>query len=290
MAITAALVKELRERTGAGMMDCKKMLTETGGDMDAAIEELRKKGAAAAEKKAGRIAAEGVIASANSGNQGVLVEVNCETDFVAKDTSFTNFSNEVAEAALAGGFSDVENLAAAQLANGSSVAEALQELTTKIGEKISLRRISSLGGDSSIVSTYLHGNRIGVMVQLGGGDDTLGRDLAMHIAASRPLCVSEDEMDADVLEKEKQIFMAQAAESGKPADIIEKMIGGRMKKFLKENTLLGQPFVKNPDQTVADLLKSKGARVEKMIRFEVGEGMEKRSDDFVAEVMAQAGN
>lgn len=289
MAISASMIKELRERTGAGMMDCKKVLTETNGDMDAAIEELRIKGAAAAEKKAGRIAAEGIIVSASNGNNGVLVEVNCETDFVGKDASFIAFSQSVADIALANSIDNVDALLAAEISSGKSIEIALQELITKIGEKISLRRVVLLGGEDAIVSTYLHGARIGVMVKMAGGDDALGRDLAMHIAASQPLCVSSDEMDQSVLEKEKEIFMAQAAESGKPAEIIEKMIGGRMKKFLKENTLLGQPFVKNPDQTVEELLKASNASVTQMVRFEVGEGMEKRSDDFVAEVMAQAG-
>ena len=289
MAITASMIKELRERTGAGMMDCKKVLTETNGDMDADVDELRKKGAAAAEKKAGRIAAEGVIVSASDGSNGVLLEVNCETDFVAKDENFKAFSQNAANAALANSIEDIDSLANAEIEGGQSVEAARQELTTKIGEKISVRRVAFTKAGDNIVSTYLHGTRIGVMVQLAGGDDALGRDLAMHIAATRPLCVSENEMDPAVLEKEKEIFKAQAAESGKPADIIEKMVGGRINKFLKENTLLGQPFVKNPDQTVAALLKEKSAEVVSMVRFEVGEGIEKRADDFVAEVMAQAG-
>ena len=289
MAITASMVKELRERTGAGMMECKKVLTQTDGDIEAAIEELRIKGAAAAEKKAGRIAAEGVITSANSDKGGVLVEINCETDFVAKDDSFKGFCASVAETVLANNPADVAALGETVSASGQSIETSRQELIAKIGENISVRRFINIAAGEGIVSTYLHGNRIGVMVHLEGGDDALGRDIAMHIAASNPISISEEEMDADVVAKEKDIFIAQAKESGKPDDIIEKMIGGRIKKFLKENTLLGQPFVKNPDQTVAQLLQSQGASVKQMTRFEVGEGMEKRQDDFVAEVMAQAG-
>jgi len=288
MAITASMVKELRERTGAGMMECKKILTQTNGDIDAAIEELRIKGAAAAEKKAGRIAAEGVIVSAGNADAGALVEINCETDFVAKDDSFNHFCKEVANAVVGGSAADVDALAATSVDSGT-VEEARQALISTIGENINVRRFDRFDASEGTVSTYLHGNRIGVMVLLEGGDDQLGRDIAMHIAASNPLCVSEEEMDPSVLAKEKEIFVAQAKESGKPDDIIEKMIGGRMKKFLKENTLLGQPFVKNPDQTVADLLKASGASVKRMSRMEVGEGIEKKQDDFVAEVMAQAG-
>ena len=288
MPITASMVKELRERTGAGMMECKKILTQTNGDIDAAIEELRIKGAAAAEKKAGRIAAEGIIVSASESGSGALVEINCETDFVAKDDSFNQFCGAVANAVVSGSPADVEALASVALAEGT-VEETRQTLISKIGENINVRRFVRFDASEGGVSTYLHGNRIGVMVQLEGGDDQLGRDIAMHIAASNPLCVSEEEMDPDVLAKEKDIFVAQAKESGKPDDIIEKMIGGRMKKFLKENTLLGQPFVKNTDQTVAELLSANNASVKRMSRMEVGEGIEKKQDDFVAEVMAQAG-
>lgn len=287
MAVTAALIKELRERTGAGMMDCKKILVETGGDIDLAIEELRKRGAAAAEKKAGRIAAEGVIVKAEDAGASVLVEVNCETDFVAKDESFKAFAGDVARAVLDNDPADVGELGAVALGEGT-VESVREALIAKIGENISVRRFHRVRGDGGAVSSYLHGSRIGVLVKLSGGTPDLGRDIAMHIAASRPLCVSEADMDAAVLEKEKEIFTAQAEESGKPAEIIEKMVVGRIKKFLKENTLLGQPFVKNPDQTVEQLLAAAGASVVGMVRLEVGEGLEKRSDDFVAEVMAQA--
>ena len=290
MAITAAMVKELRERTGAGMMDCKKVLTQTGGDMEAAIEALRIQGAAAAEKKAGRTAAEGVIVSASDGAVGALAEVNCETDFVAKDDSFRAFSAVVADTVLAADPPDAAALAESAAAGGGATVEASRrELVAKIGENVSVRRFARFDGDGGIVSSYLHGHRIGVMLVLDGGDDTLGRDIAMHIAASRPLCISEEDMDPGVVEKEREILTAQARESGKPDDIIKKMIDGRIRKFLKESTLLGQPFVKDPDQSVGALLKARGARVRRMVRFEVGEGIEKKQDDFVAEVMAQAG-
>ncbi len=288
MSITAAMIKELRERSGAGMMDCKKILTETNGDIDLAIEELRKSGAAAAAKKAGRIAAEGVIVSAVSGDTGVLVEINCETDFVAKDESYLAFADSVAATVLAQSPADVQDLSEKELA-GESIEASRQGLISKIGEKISVRRFVRMTADGGVVGTYLHGNRIGVMVKLSGGDAALGKDVAMHIAASRPLCISADEMDDGVLAREKEIFVAQAAMSGKPAEIIEKMVAGRVAKFLKENTLLGQPFVKNPEQTVAQLLADAGGSVLQMVRFEVGEGIEKRHEDFVAEVMAQAG-
>ena len=288
MAITAAMIKELRERTGVGMMDCKKALTQTDGDIDLAIETLRKKGAATAEKKAGRIAAEGIIVSARNDSASVLVEVNCETDFVAKDDSFKRFCSEVADAVLRDAPVDDGSIAALELAGGEAVEAARQELIIRIGENISIRRFARFEAQSGLISRYLHGSRIGVLVKMSGGDDELGRDIAMHVAASRPLCISEDEMDSAVLEKEKEIISAQAAASGKSADIIEKMVAGRTRKFLKENTLSGQPFVKNTEQTVGQLLTAKGVSALQMVRLEVGEGLEKRSEDFAAEVMAQA--
>ena len=287
--ITASMIKELRARTGAGMMDCKGALGETGGDLDAAVEELRKKGVATAEKKAGRIAAEGVIVSAGNASAGVLVEVNCETDFVAKDASFQTYAGKVADAILANPPKDLEAVAALKLDDGMTVESARRELLARIGENISVRRFAVVASAGGTVSAYLHGTRIGVMVRLTGGDPQLGRDLAMHIAATRPLCIGEKDMPAEAVEREKVIFMAQAEESGKPVEIAQKMVAGRMKKFLKENTLLGQPFVKNPEQSVAALVAAAGASVEEMVRFEVGEGLDKRDDDFVAEVMAQAG-
>ncbi len=291
MAITASMIKELRERTGVGMMDCKKALTEAGGDIDAAVEALRKAGAAAAEKKAGRIAAEGVITMAANDTAAVLVEINCETDFAAKDESFTEFAQMVAQRVLADQPADVDALNILSYGDsGNTVEQARQELITKIGENLSVRRFIFVPSEDGHVSTYLHGSRIGVAVRLSGGEPALGRDIAMHIAASRPLCVSEADMDPALVEKEKDIFIAQARESGKPDNIVEKMVVGRVKKFLKENTLLGQPFVKNPDQTIEQLLASNSASLQVMQRLEVGEGIEKRVDDFAAEVRAQAGS
>ncbi len=289
-AITTALIKELRERTGVGMMDCKKVLTETDGDIETAIENLRKAGAAAAAKKAGRIAAEGMIAQASSadGSAVALVEINSETDFVAKDDGFKDFATSVAQAAVDSSPADVAALNAASVGE-MTVEEARLALITKIGENIGVRRFERLSADGGTLGSYLHGVKIGVIVKLEGGDEELARDVAMHIAASNPTCISEAEMPADLLEKEKDIFVAQARESGKPDNIIEKMIEGRMKKFLKENTLLGQAFVKNPDQSIEQLLKAGGASIAGFNRLEVGEGIEKKEDDFVAEVMAQAG-
>ncbi len=287
MAISAAMIKELRARTGAGMMDCKKALAQSDGDIDLAIESLRKAGAATAEKKAGRIAAEGIIVAAHNEHASVLVEVNCETDFVSRDESFKSFCAAVADAILRAAAVDTGSVADLQLAGGETTESARQELIGRVGENVSVRRFVRFEAQGGLISRYLHGSRIGVLVKLSGGDDELGRDIAMHIAASRPLCISEDEMDGAVLEKEREIFSAQAAASGKPADIIDKMVAGRIRKFLKENTLLGQPFVKNTEQTVEQLLAAAGASVVQMTRLEVGEGLEKRNEDFAAEVMAQ---
>jgi elongation factor Ts len=291
MAITAAMVKELRERTGAGMMDCKKMLTETDGDMDAAIDLMRKSGAAKADKKAGRIAAEGrvIIVLSDDKKEAAVVEVNCETDFVAKDDNFISFAEAVAAQTLADKPADVAALSELPLDSGESVAETRNNLVAKIGENIQVRRfelMTATDADAEI-NFYQHGERIGVAVVLKGGDETLGKDIAMHIAASRPICVSEADVPAEVLEKEKEIFIAQAQDSGKPMSIIEKMVEGRMRKYLAEVTLLGQAFVKDSDQTVAQLLKSAGAEVVSFLRYEVGEGIEKKQEDFAAEVMAQ---
>jgi len=288
MAITAALVKELRERTGAGMMECKKALVETNGDIETAIELMRKSGMAQADKKAGRVAAEGIIAMARSqdGKQAVLVEVNCETDFVAKGDDFNAFATKVAGAALNSGVSTAEALLETAIDGGATIEQGRKEQIAKIGENITVRRVSRIES-TGVVGAYMHGSRIGVLVGLEGGDEALAKDIAMHVAASKPVCVSAAEVPADVIEKEKEIFTAQAAESGKPAEIIEKMIGGRIAKFLKEITLVGQPFVKDPDQTVEKLLASRGATVTGFARLEVGEGIEKKEEDFVAEVMAQ---
>lgn len=286
MQITASLVKELRERTGAGMMDCKKALKEADGDIEVAIEEMRKSGAANAAKKAGRIAAEGTISVKQNGKEAVIMEINCETDFVAKDENFLNFANNVIEAIDSQGPADVEALMGLSLGD-QTIEEANQQLIAKIGEKITIRRFEKLTSEGQI-GNYLHGNRIGVIVEIEGGDEALAKDLAMHIAASKPVCVSEDQVSQDILDKEKEIFSAQAEESGKPPEIIEKMVTGRIKKFLKEITLLGQPYVKDPDQTVEKLLESANASVLSFRRYEVGEGIEKKVDNFAEEVMSQA--
>ena len=289
MAITASMVKELRERTGAGMMDCKKALTENNGDMEAAIEAMRKSGAAKAVKKAGRVAAEGrvVIKTTADNKKAALVEVNSETDFVAKDDNFSSFAEQVGDKVLESGVIEVTQLAEETLADGNSVEDTRKALIAKIGENIQVRRAEVVSTESGLFGSYQHGMRIGVVVELEGGDETLAKDIAMHIAASKPVCVSEDQVPAELLEKEKEIFVAQAQDSGKPAEIIEKMVTGRLKKYLAEITLLGQPFVKDTDKSVAQLLKEAGATVKQFIRFEVGEGIEKKQEDFAAEVMAQ---
>ncbi|RZQ56678.1 elongation factor Ts [Pseudidiomarina tainanensis] len=285
MAITAALVKELRERTGAGMMDCKKALEETGGDIDAAIENMRKSGQAKAAKKAGRVAAEGVILTKTEGNVGTLVELNCETDFVARDESFLAFGSKVIDAAFANKHTDVEALKATNIGDGT-VEEVREALVAKIGENMNVRRVITIeGGD--LVEAYVHGGRIGVLVAITGGDSDLAKDLAMHVAASAPQFVKPEDVSAEVVEKERAIQLDIAMQSGKPQDIAEKMVEGRMRKFTGEISLTGQAFVKDPSITVADLLKQKGADVLTFVRFEVGEGIEKKAEDFAAEVQAQ---
>jgi len=286
MQITATLVKQLRERTGAGMMECKKALTECEGDIEAAADLLRTSGQAKADKKAGRIAAEGTIAIAANEKIAAIVEVNCETDFVAKDDQFQAFSKQLAETVLAGDLASVDDLNAAKLSTGSTVEERRLELVTKIGENIKVRRFEKIASDAS-VACYAHGKRIGVLVNLAKGDVETGKDIAMHIAAINPLCLSEKEVPADVLAKEKEIASAQAAESGKPPEIVEKMVLGKVNKFLKENTLLSQSFVKDDSKTVEQVLKSADASIAQFIRYEVGEGLEKRSENFADEVMAQ---
>ncbi|MDJ0805894.1 MAG: translation elongation factor Ts [Gammaproteobacteria bacterium] len=292
MAITASLVKELRERTGAGMMECKKALVETDGDIDAAIEQMRKSGQAKAAKKAGRTAAEGVIVlSFNEDNsEAAMVEVNCETDFVGKDDNFTSFAAAVAEKVLNGGADEVESLMEQPLHEGedTTVNQAREALISKLGENMNVRRFTRFQASSGKLVSYRHGVRIGVVVEVEGDDEALGKDLAMHIAATNPVALSAEQMPQDLLDKEREIVTAQAKESGKPDNIIEKMVDGRMRKFLAENTLLGQAFVKDPDTTVEKLLKSKGARVVQYQRFEVGEGIEKKKENFAEEVRAQA--
>lgn len=287
MAITAAMVKELRERTGAGMMDCKKALSETDGDMDAAIDLMRKSGAAKADKKAGRTAADGrvVIAIADDGKTAAITEVNSETDFVAKDDSFVEFAGAVGAAVLANQPADMDAVAAMDL-GGKSVEEARTALIAKIGENIQVRRFEMVNSDDHIAS-YQHGAKIGVVVAMNGGDAELGKDIAMHIAASRPVCVDESGVPAETVEKERAIQLDIAMQSGKPQEIAEKMVDGRMRKFLGEITLSGQPFVKDPDQTVGKLLAAKGATVTSFVRVEVGEGIEKKQENFADEVAAQ---
>ena len=287
MAVTASMVKELRERTGAGMMECKKALVETNGDLDAAVEHLRKSGLAQADKKASRIAADGRIALATKedGSEAVMVEINCETDFVAKDENFLAFTNAVGTNALAAASDDVEALMATDF-DGTSLELARQTLVTKIGKNIQVRRMSRMTGCDNI-GAYVHGGHIGVIVDLEGGNKEVARDIAMHIAALNPAYIDVDDVPADVLEKEKQFLISQAADSGKPAEIIEKMVTGRMRKHLSSITLLGQDFVKDGDITVAKLLEQNNARVKAFTRLVVGEGIEKKEDNFADEVMQQ---
>ncbi len=285
MAITAAMVKELRERTGSGMMECKKALTETNGDIEAAIELMRKSGQAKADKKADRAAAEGTLLVRSDDKFGVIVEVNCETDFVTKNEDFIAFSNKVADIAFEKRAASVEDLADITI-DGVSLDEARKNLIAKIGENITVRRVASIEAKGTI-GAYLHGVRIAAIVDVEGGNAELPRDIAMHIAAAKPLCVDATGVPADILEKEREIFTAQAAESGRPADIQQKMIEGRIRKYLEEITLVGQAFVKDPDTTVEKLLKSESAKVNSFVRLELGEGVEIVESDFAAEVMEQ---
>ena len=290
MAVTASMVKELRERTSAGMMECKKALTETGGDMDAAVQLLRTSGAAKADKKAGRIAAEGVVSIyiSDDNKLGVIIEVNSETDFVAKGDDFQGFAADIAALVANSNPADIDALNAAELPSGETVDGTRRTLIAKLGENITVRRFERIEAEGdAVVSSYQHGLKIGVLVSSAGGNENLGKDIAMHIAAMKPLCISPDEVPADAVEKEKEVFTAQAAESGKPPEIIEKMITGRINKFLNEVALQGQPFVKDPGTTVGKLLKSENASVSRFSRIEVGEGIEKKVEDFAAEVAAQ---
>lgn len=289
MSVSAAQVKELRERTGAGMMECKKALEVTGGDLQLAVEELRKTGRAKADKKAGRVAAEGVVLvqASNDGKCAVLLEVNSETDFVARDENFLKFANAVAATALAAKAKDVTTLSQLVLTGtNTNIEEARQALVAKVGENISIRRIALVEA-ANTVGTYIHGNRIGVLVEIDSQNPEIAKDIAMHIAACKPLVVSQEDVSKELVEKEREIYLAQAAGSGKPQEIIEKMVNGRLKKFLDEVSLLGQPFVKDPDMTVAAFLNKHRAKVLAFTRFEVGEGIEKETEDFVAAVMSQ---
>ena len=287
--ITAGMVKELRERTGLGMMECKKALEEAGGDMKKAEDLLRIKSGAKAGKMAGRVAAEGAIGVYVSadGKLGALVEVNCETDFVAKDANFAGFVKSVAGLAAAKGITDVDALARTELSPGQTVEAARQALVMKLGENMSVRRIAVHKAKGKLAH-YLHGTRIGVMLDLEGGDDVLGKDLSMHIAASKPISVSKDQVSAELISREREIAKARALESGKPANIVDKIVEGSVQKYLAEVALLGQLFVKDDKVTVEKLLASRGARVNAFTLFIVGEGIEKKSSDFAAEVAAQA--
>jgi elongation factor Ts len=286
MSITANMVKELRDRTGAGMMECKKALVEADGDAEQAAEILRKSGQAKADKKSGRIAADGRIVVAVDGSKAAVVEINSETDFVARDENFIAFSDAIAAAALETGVTDTEVMADVSLSDGRTVEEARTDLISKVGENISVRRIATLASDD-VLASYTHGSRIGVAVAMSGGDEALARDLAMHIAASNPMCIDEAGVPAETLDSERRILTEQAKASGKPSDIVDKMVEGRLGKFLKEVTLLGQPFVKDPETSVGKLLGKAGATVTGFVRFEVGEGIEKREENFADEVMKQ---
>lgn len=289
MNVTASLVMKLRERTGAGMMECKKFLVAAEGDIELAITEMRKAGQAKADKKAGRIAAEGtiVIAKSDDNEKAVLVEVNSETDFVARDEGFCKFAQDVADVTLDSDVADIEQLNELQMPQGATVEHARQQLIAKIGENIKIRRLVRIEDHGGVLGCYLHGNKIGVVVALAGGDEPLARDIAMHVAASKPLVVSQDQVSQEAINAEREIFSAQARESGKPQEIIDKMVEGRISKFVGEVSLLGQPFVKDPNKKVAQLLKEKNAEVIAFYRYEVGEGIEKKEDNFVEEVMSQ---
>jgi elongation factor Ts len=292
MEITATMVKELLERTGSVMMECKKALQEAEGDIDIAIENMRKSGLAKADKKSGRVAAEGrvVIEISDDGKSAAVVEVNCETDFVSGGDDFLSFVTAIAKTALANQPADISALSEMTLEGSSeTIEEARKTKIAKIGENMQLRRFELLKSEDGSFGSYLHGSRMGVLVEMVNGNDELIKDVAMHIAASNPMCVSESDVPADVLEKEKDILRAQALESGKPADIVEKMLTGRVRKYLAEITLLGQSFVKDPDKTVETLLADDGATVNNFVRYEVGEGIEKKQENFADEVMAQLG-
>ena len=286
MSISASMVKELRERTGAGMMECKKALVDSDGNLDSAIELLRTTGQAKAEKKAKRIAAEGRITIKSNTEHTVILEINSETDFVANDSNFINYAESVAVAILENEVIDLESLNKIDLTTGMNVENARTQLISKIGENISIRRFDKIKQCDNM-GIYTHGARIGVVVSLTGGDEVISKDVAMHIAASNPICINNEGVPEELVSREERIFQEQAASSGKPPEIIDKMIQGRMKKFFKEVTLLGQPFIKNPDMSVNELLKESKAEIISFKRYEVGEGIEKKEENFADEVMAQ---
>ena len=286
MSISASMVKELRERTGAGMMECKKALVAAAGDMEQAAEALRKSGQAKADKKAGRVAADGRVVIAEDDSGAAIVEINSETDFVAKDENFVAFAEMVAALARSIQADNVAALNAAVLEDGRTVEQARTELVAKVGENISVRRVAQIDSSGEL-GVYVHNARIGAVASLSGGGADLARDVAMHISATNPDCIDEKGVPDATLERERRILTEQAEASGKPAEIVERMVQGRLAKFLKEITLVGQPFVKDPDQSVGDLLKKDGATVTGFVRYEVGEGIEKKEENFAEEVMKQ---
>ena len=288
MEITAAMIKQLREASGAGIMECKKALLEAEGKNDTAIEILRKSGQAKAAKKSARVAAEGhiVIRVSPNGETATLLEVNCETDFVAKDKQFVDFCNKVADVTLDDGVQTIEDLE--NFTDGNIAVKDMQAaLVAKLGENIQIRRFNKLRRGGNILASYSHGHRIGVLVDMQNADAELAKDIAMHIAASKPVCLSEAEVDADLLAKEKEILTEQTKQSGKPDHLIEKIVAGKLKKYLNEITLLGQSFIKDMDQSVAHILKAQSASVQAFIRYEIGEGIEREQENFAEEVMAQ---
>ncbi len=286
--ISAALVKELRERTSAGMMECKRALVESQGNIEEAIKAMREKGQAKADKKADRIAAEGIIVTLISPDQkqGILIEINCETDFVGRDSHLINFAQAAAQKILAANIQTIEDSLNLKLDSGHTIEETRRELVSKLGENIQIRRFVNKTSQHQLVS-YVHSGRIGALVELEGGDTNLGKDISMHIVASHPIVINPQDVSQEVIQAEKDIFSAQALASGKPANIVEKMIEGRIKKYVDEISLLGQPFVKNPDQSVGALLNEHKAKVHSFTRYAVGEGIEKKVEDFAEAVMAQ---
>lgn len=289
MVITASMVKELRERTGAGMMDCKKALGETNGDMEAAIDLMRTSGAVKAAKKSGRIAAEGLVKVnvSDDNKTATILEVNSETDFVTKGDVFIGFVDALGELALKTTPTNIDEFLTQTMEDGTSLEAAREEVVANTGENVTIRRVTTINAGEGVLGIYKHGDRIAVITVLEGGNEELAKDISMHIAASKPECITEKELSVDILEREKAIFVEQARESGKPDNIIEKMIDGRMNKFVNEITLSGQAFVKDLDTTVGALVKSKGATVKSFVRFEVGEGIDKKEENFADEVMAQ---
>lgn len=289
MTITASLVKELRERTGAGMMDCKKALSETNGDIEKAVDVMRASGAAKAAKKAGRVASEGLVNVAIDSDQksAIIIEVNCETDFVSKGEDFINFVNDLSSLALKTKPENAQSFTQEKLDNGDTVSEAREKIIAKIGENISIRRVQAITTKDGIIGLYKHGDKIAVVVKMSGSDKELAKNIAMHIAASNPECIDEKDLSDEIIEREKAIFIEQAKESNKPAEIVEKMVSGKIQKFIKEVTLYNQAFVKDPEIKISKLLANNNSSVDSFIRFEVGEGITKKEDNFVEEVMSQ---